>query len=193
MTLTGATVFIGIATSILTVGSLVTALFAFLAYRKQSQEVRAIQKQVEDQEDAQLRSQAVEVTAWLERPEHNGPWKAHIHNASDQCIFDVRTFFYEISKKPGEGWEPVLIGGSPPRDETICVFPPDSRQNVDVPERVLRLLQNLNERTCVVGIEFTDAAEQDWKRDPHGALVRRTDTATPKLGHPLARLQPDRR
>lgn len=28
---------------------------------------------------------------------------------------------------------------------------------------------DLNERTCVVGIEFTDAAEQDWERDPQAS------------------------
>lgn len=86
------------------------------SFLKQPEEVSGIQQR-------ELRSQAIQVTAWLERPRDGEPWEAHIRNASDQPIFDVRTFFYEICKKPGEGWEPVLTGGPPPRDETICVFP----------------------------------------------------------------------
>jgi hypothetical protein len=165
-----------IATAVLAAFAIVTAVVAYMVFRKQrealtkqSEEVNAIQRQVEDQE-ARRRSQAVEITAWLHPPARGGPWEAHIRNASDQPIFDVRTFFYEICKKPGEGREPVLTGGPPPRDETICVFPPDSSRAITVPERVRVQFQDLTERTCIVGIEFTDAAEQDCERDPHGAL-----------------------
>lgn len=42
MTLTGATVFVGIATLVLAVGSGITAVFAILAYRRQAEEVRTI-------------------------------------------------------------------------------------------------------------------------------------------------------
>jgi hypothetical protein len=42
MTLTGATVFIGIATSVLAVGSWIAAVYAIRAYRKQAEEVRTI-------------------------------------------------------------------------------------------------------------------------------------------------------
>lgn len=77
-------------------------------------------------------------------------------------------------KRPGEGWEPVLLGDPPPREETVCVFPPDSLRSVSVPETVRALLPELSDRTCVVSIEFTDAAENEWERDPRGALVLRS-------------------
>jgi hypothetical protein len=31
----------------------------------------------------------------------------------------------------------------------------------------------VNDRTCVVSIEFTDAKGSHWERDPRGALVSR--------------------
>ncbi len=46
--LTGATVFIGRATRVLAIGSLVAALFAILAYRKQSQEVRTLKREADE-------------------------------------------------------------------------------------------------------------------------------------------------
>ena len=104
MTLTGATVFTGVATSVLAVGSLVAAAFAIAAYFGQREQVRAIRHQVEDQEavnkkqaDEQRRSRAAKVTAWLGRTE-DGSWKACIRNASDEPVFDVLTSFHAIQK-----------------------------------------------------------------------------------------------
>lgn len=181
MTLTGATVFIGVATSVLAVGSLVAAAFAIAAYFGQREQVRAIRHQVEDQEevnrkqaDEQRRSQAAKVTAWLCRTEDES-WKACIRNASDEPVFDVLTSFHAIQKKPGEGWE-SFGQEEVPRDEIICVFPPSTDRSVVVPEKVRALLQKVNhqeltDRTCVVSITFTDAGERRWQRDPRGALV----------------------
>lgn len=198
MSLTGATVWLAIATSALAIGSGVAALYAVRAFRKQVEEVRAVEKRGSEQHDfameqskvlelqakeirasleererdadEQRRSQAAKVTAWIERPE-DGTWKAHIRNASDLPIFDVRTFFHEIRKKPDEGWDTIPQGGPPPRDETICVFPPNADRLIAVPEKVWALFQELTDRTCVVSIEFSDAAENRWERDPRGTLV----------------------
>jgi hypothetical protein len=51
MSLLDATILTAIATVALAVGAIVTAVFAVLAFRKQSQEVRAIQRQVVDQQE----------------------------------------------------------------------------------------------------------------------------------------------
>jgi hypothetical protein len=201
MSLTGATMWLAIATSALAIGSVVTAVYAVRGFRKQVEEVRVVEKRAGEQHDfameqstvlelqtkeiraslkererdadEQRRSQAATVTAWIELQPEDGLWKAHIRNASDLPIFDVRTFFHEIRKKPGEGWEPILQGEPPPRDETICVFPPNADRLIAVPEKVHALFQELTDRTCVVSIEFTDAAENRWERDPRGALVPR--------------------
>jgi hypothetical protein len=205
MSLTGVTMWLAIATSVLAIGAGVTALYAAWAFSKQKEEVKTIEDQAKAQHDfmmeqskvlqlqakdiqasleqrerdtdQQRRSQAAKVTAWIERVE-DGSWKAHIRNASDLLIFDVRTFYHEIRKKPGEGWDTILQGGPPPRDETICVLPANADRLRAVPEKVRALFQELTDRTCVVSIEFTDAAENRWERNPRGALVPACDDGT---------------
>ena len=48
MSLLGATILAGIATAVLAVGAIVTALLAYFAFRKQAREVAAIERQVAD-------------------------------------------------------------------------------------------------------------------------------------------------
>src|SRR5216684_3671193 len=80
----------------------------------QAREISASLEQRERDADEQRRSQAAKVTAWLTRPKTDGPWEACIRNASGLPIFDVRTFFHAIHKRPeGGGWEPVGQGGAP--------------------------------------------------------------------------------
>lgn len=140
----------------------------------QTREIRTSLDQRKRSDEEERRSQAAKVTAWLERPVHDGPWEIRIRNDSDLCIFDVRVFFHEIRKHSVEGWEPILIGEPPPRDETICVFPPKHSRSVAVPDKIQALFPEFSDRTCVVSIEFTDAAENKWERDPRGALMART-------------------
>jgi hypothetical protein len=52
MSLIAATVFVAIATTVLAVGAIVTAVFAFLAFGKQSQEVGILQQQMHEHQQA---------------------------------------------------------------------------------------------------------------------------------------------
>jgi hypothetical protein len=103
--------------------------------------------------------------------------EAQIRNASDLPIFDVRTFFHKIHRidpAPGGGnWVPVGQMATPP-DEIICVFPPHTDRVVAIPEDARKVLGDLNGRTYVASIEFTDAAGNHRERDPRGVLVPRT-------------------
>jgi hypothetical protein len=207
-----ATQLTAIATVVLAVGAIVTAIFAFLAFRGQagmleveSKRLEAYREQIDEQrplnetrvealnlqvreirasleqrvhfDEEERRGQAAKVTAWLKRSADDGPWKAHIRNDSDLCIFDVRVFFYEICKQPVEGWNPILIDDSPAREETICVFPPKHSRSVTVPDNIRASFQEFSDRTCTVSIEFTDAAERRWKRDARGGLALSTTQA----------------
>lgn len=60
-----------------------------------------------------------------------------------------------------------------PPDQIICVFRPESDRTVPAPEKVQEMFGQVNDRTCVVSIEFTDAKGSHWERDPRGALVSR--------------------
>jgi hypothetical protein len=166
-----------IATAALAFFALLTAIFAGLAFRKQRQEVGVLQGEATSRAEEEQRSQAAKVTAWLEPPEHDGRWEAHIRNDSDLCIFDVRVFFHEIHKEPVKGWKPILIGEPPPREETICVFPPKHSRSVAVPDKIRALFSEFSDRTCVASIEFTDAAEKHWERDARGELSLRSAQA----------------
>jgi hypothetical protein len=131
MSLIFATQLTAIATAVLAAGAIVTAIFAILAFRKQSQEVHdqaeelrvqsevlevqsrelnLRQEQREREADEQRRSQAARVTAWLTHREPDGLSKAHISNDSDQPVFDVRTSFYYMRKKARR-----RLGGHRPR------------------------------------------------------------------------------
>jgi hypothetical protein len=226
MTLIGPTVFIGIATSVLAVGSWVAAVYAIRAFRKQStavtdgqtmigqqrdilrvqsdrlevyrtqvdeqrqinaeygkvlqlqvEEISASLKQRERDAEEQRQRQAAMVTAWIARSDAADTWEARIRNASDLPIFDVRAFFHKIHRidpVPGGGnWVPVGQVATPP-DEIICVLPPHTDRVVPIPQDARRVLGQLNDRTYVASIEFTDAAGNHWERDPRGALVPRS-------------------
>lgn len=58
--------------------------------------------------------------------------------------------------------------------ERIRVLPPQSDRFVAIPRNVLSQMNDINDSTCVVSIEFTDAAGNHWERDPRGALNART-------------------
>jgi hypothetical protein len=53
-------------TGVLAVGAIVTAVFAILAFRKQSTEVRILQEQAQRESEQRLRSQASRVFVWQE-------------------------------------------------------------------------------------------------------------------------------
>jgi hypothetical protein len=144
----------------------------------QAEEIRASLEQRMRDAEAQRRSQAARVTAWLARSAPGEPWEARIRNDSDLPIFDVRTFFHKIHKvesvSGGGDWEPVGQGGVPP-EEHVCVFPPKTDRSLKVPGAVREMFSGeITDRTCVVSIEFTDAAGGHWERDARGALTPHT-------------------
>lgn len=137
----------------------------------QADDLRESLEERERQADDRRRSQAAKVNAWLK---HNGEqrkrWGAHIHNASDLPIFDVRVFFYLPARAGEVTWVPASIGGP---DEAIPVLPPQSEGFVLMLEGdVSSVIENIDvsERSCVVGVEFTDSAGNRWERNPRGAL-----------------------
>jgi hypothetical protein len=190
-----------IATAVLSVFAIVTAWYARRAFLKQSQEVRAIERQVTDQEeltrqqagvlelqavelraslkeryrdDAERhRSQAAMVTAWFSSHETQGAgWGACIRNASDLPVLDVRTFFHYVAEKwAGGDWEPQIRGGP---IQKIRVIPPQADRFVAIPEQLRNMIDQVDDSIYVVSIEFTDAAGNRWERDPRGALVPRS-------------------
>jgi hypothetical protein len=125
------------------------------------------------------RAQASGVTAWfaLDRnPVSNSAfWRALIRNASTDPVFDVRVFFHRLQRETGGKWVLTDAGGPPP-DQTAPVLPPAAERRVDVPANVRAMFGDdpVTDLSCVVSIEFTDAAGNRWERDPRGALNPRS-------------------
>lgn len=188
-----------VATSVLAVAAIAAAILAGLAYRKQSLVLRAIERQMKDEQlevtaglpelqrqqleeqwragagraDEQRKCQAAMVTAWFaEEREGTSLWGACVRNASGLPIRDVRTFFHSVDEK-GEGgdWDSQALGGPV---ERIRVVPPGADCFVMVPRNIRGHMGDITESAYVVSIEFVDAAGNQWERDPRGALVSRT-------------------
>jgi hypothetical protein len=91
MSLTGATVFVALATSVLAIGAIVTAIFAILAFRKQTEEVGAIIQQVEDQRDlAQQQAELLKIQSGqleLQRQQFADQREANTRQAE---VFDLQ-------------------------------------------------------------------------------------------------------
>jgi hypothetical protein len=207
MSLLTATQVTAVATAVLAFFAMATAVFAYLAFRKQSTEVNTLQEQFSDQrtvnakqvavlglqaeelnaslKERQLevgerqRSQAAKVTAWLglaggletalRRGSEFYDWGAVIRNASDLPVLNVSVFFHFVDEQePGEDWEPEPRGEPV---EKILIVPPEADRFVAIPRSVSH---HADDSTCVVSIEFTDAAGQRWERDPRGALLPRS-------------------
>jgi hypothetical protein len=120
MTLFGATLLSAIATAVLAVGAIVTGVLAYLAFRKQSQEVAAQSEQLELQrrqferdQAERRRAQAVQVFMWETREES---WITfHVRNTSRQPVFDLRFEWHVPIRGPEEygfDWrkEPLMPG-----------------------------------------------------------------------------------
>jgi hypothetical protein len=142
----------------------------------QAEEIRAFLKQREREAEEQRRKQAARVTAWFGTGETPMGFfqGARVRNASAEPVYEVRVFFHLLHETDGRGHVPVGQGG-PPR-ETTPVLPPGEDRFVPIPAKVEAMFGNIpvNDRTCTVSIEFTDAAGNRWERDPRGALVPRS-------------------
>jgi hypothetical protein len=117
------------------------------------------------------------VTAWFGTGETPmGRFQgARVRNASDEPVFDVRVFFYLMREIDGRGRTAVSQGGPPPRD-TTALIPPGEDEFIPIPENVAVMFGgiSIDAKNCAVSIEFTDAAGNQWERDPRGALVPRS-------------------
>src|SRR5580700_3071564 len=119
MSLLVATQITAVATMVLAVGAVVSAVFAFLAFRKQSVEVTALLSESRREADTRHREQAVRVLVWLEHltgqhgqediPAH--AVVAHIRNTSNHPIYDMTCYWYHernLADKPGYVIGPLI-------------------------------------------------------------------------------------
>jgi hypothetical protein len=188
MSLTGATVFIAIATTLLAVGAIITAVFAGLALRKQSIELGTMEKQFTDQrsqlelqqkqfrqqDEDRRREQACRVYIWTEertspmtqaQRESLGPAlreaaAVHVKNSSRQPIYDLTISWHQGTAPWGEPDRiPVLL---PDKQEgRTRAYPEDLPPSVD-----LSLFGAV--------ARFRDAAAVHWLLRPDGRLEEDT-------------------
>lgn len=146
----------------------------------QAQELRESLDERKREAEQRHQGQAARVTAWLDLAQSSDPdlaaragFGAYIRNASDLPVFDVRAFFFFVDEiQPGGDWQPAARGGPV---ERVRVLPPREDRWVGMPEKVRGMFPGeVTKRSCVVGIEFTDAAGNKWERDPRGALIPRS-------------------
>lgn len=172
--------------------AVLTALFAWLAFRKQSAEVELLQDQAERDTYERRRAQASHIfltktgkqsfTAGPEggdgETEINKVVEATCTNTSDQPVFDVTFTWYWVDFPLPEGKKgdpvPVLMPGRDvTRGEPSFIVPPEA--------------------TPIADVTFRDAAGVIWRRDLKGELK----DLTPRRTHvrrraALARFWPHR-
>jgi hypothetical protein len=152
-----ATQITAVATGVLAVGAVVSAIFAFLAFRKQSVEVKTLLEERRSEAAERHREQAVRILIWEEhttsqrgsegRPVHI--ILAHIRNASNHPIYDLTLYWYQNDKIAGNAY---ALGPLIPGNETTVEQ--DDPDNVG-PHAVL---------------EFRDVNGVEWQARPDGAL-----------------------
>jgi hypothetical protein len=126
MSLTFATQLTAVATTVLAAFAVITAVFALLAFRKQSREVDILLKQNQREADESRRAQAAHVFTTV--PHSPGPEvRVHARNASHAPVYDAQLFYAREDElttgpddlgviMPGEearGSLDISAGGSP--------------------------------------------------------------------------------
>lgn len=101
MSLLLATQITAVATAVLAVFAVVTALFAFLAFRKQSAEVRLLQRQAGRDFAERRRAQAAQVFVSVAGLPPNPPDEIRLSNSSGQPVYDLVAW--------ADGKEPVRV------------------------------------------------------------------------------------
>ena len=121
MSLIFATQLAAVATAVLALFAIVTAAFAFLAYRAQAQEVGILQQQMKEQQDAfereaveRRRAQAARIV--IAAPNEPGEVAPYAMNTSDLPVYDVQLWYPKLDD-PAYAYSP----GNP---ENIGVLPP---------------------------------------------------------------------
>jgi hypothetical protein len=90
-------------TGVLAVGAIVTAVFAILAFRKQSTEVRILQEQAQRESEQRLRSQASRVFVWQEFETDPDEVRDYAIAAGPKLIID------DISQNPSAGRKLIIV------------------------------------------------------------------------------------
>ena len=152
-----------VGTIALAVLAMVTAVFAFLAFQKQSEEVR-LQGQELRREAAERRSaQACKVFISVEDRGADRPSLiAHVENTSREPVYDVRVrFIHPTEALPDR--EP--IGTIMPDQEcTDTIALPDEMERKFLPGRPGAIAE------VIAVVRFRDAAGVTWERGPNGEL-----------------------
>jgi hypothetical protein len=157
MSLLGATILTAIATTVLAVGAIVTAVLAGLAFRKQSQEVGLLLEQNQRDADERRRTQAARV--FLGVPAEGDPVSPYVKNASEFRVYEVDVWY----------WEPRDAFRVAGPDSLGNIMPGETRSAIRAFRRAYPdgvLLEN-------IFLTFTDAEGLDWIRTPTGWFVER--------------------
>jgi hypothetical protein len=145
-----------LATAVLAVFAIVTAVFALLGYRKQSQEVALLLEQNEREAFERRRVQAARVSIGPP-PDPDRPVSPYAYNDSDLPIYDVQ-FWYSY---------PGRIAG------------PDNVRSIKPGEAAGVNLRQGNEDALAKAIlTFRDAAGVRWMRMPDGVLKEQNNYGT---------------
>jgi hypothetical protein len=146
-----------VGTIVLAVGAIVTALFAFLAFRKQSVEVKTLLEERKAEAAERHREQAVRILLWEEHDSrsHKPGGEpihvifAHIRNASNHPIYDVTCYWFHDGKNAG----PAFVLGH---------FMPGKEIEVEHEDP-----ENIHPHAVV---EFRDVNGTEWQAGPNGTF-----------------------
>ena len=144
-----------IATAVLAVGAIVTAVLAYMAFRKQNQEIVLLQQQVQDEAFVRRSGQASRVMFSEDLAMDPDGEEADISitltvtNCSDLPIFDVSFLWWRRGEGKVGTWR------------SVGVIPPGADASRD--ERF--------KSAVTTGVFFRDAAGLTWRCKPDGTLV----------------------
>jgi hypothetical protein len=172
MSLIFATQLAAIATAVLAVFAIITAAFAYLTYRKQSQETGILIAENQQQALERRRDQASRIFIWAEAQPGQEPASqtvpgiiAHIKNTSQQPVYDGFTGHCEGSqwidckeRKPDLPTFPVLMPGE--QLEVIIGF--------ENPVPAAEFWQGNS--GLLTSVRFRDAGGLNWQRHSDGRL-----------------------
>jgi hypothetical protein len=182
---------LAIATMVLAVGAIVTALFAVLAWRNQSAEVHLQREEIERTAADRRRAQAARVYTWYSRMRAApGPGNAeegvrlwptlHIKNSSDQPVYGLIVDWYfqdriNLSRPLIPG---LTVGEFMPGQEIEREPPPSARK-----------LPAGHADDLLAEVRFRDAAGYEWLRTKDGNLVQQDDDPSGKRDHKRPRFR----
>ncbi len=148
MSLIAATQFTAVATGVLALFAIVTAVFAFLAFRKQSKEVGLLVEQAAREAEDRRKAQAAKVFVAVGGLTPDMADEVRIRNSSDQPIYDLVASW-------ADGAELQRVPHLMPRDE--YPFFADAPADAVMPP--------------VVWLDFRDAAGLRWRTTSRGQLT----------------------